>query len=266
MKRIAWATDLHLNFVKEKGILAFYETLAAADVDAVLIAGDIAEAHSFARHLQDMQTVVSRPIYFVLGNHDYYRGSIKEVRAQTRKLCEQNPNLIWLNDAGVVELGPDTALIGHDGWADGRAGDYQKSKILLNDYVLIEELTGHGKQELLGILNQYGDQAAAYFARVLPQALEKYRHVIALTHVPPFLEACWHEGQLSDDNWAPHFTCQAAGQTMQAIMIEHPQKNLRVLCGHTHGAGEADIQANLHVSTGGAEYGNPVIQSLIEVL
>ncbi len=265
MKRIVWATDLHLNFVPDQVTFAFYEAVANQNADAVLIAGDIAEAHNFARHLQDMQAVVSRPIYFVLGNHDYYHGSIQKVRAETRRLCERNPNLIWLNDAGVVKLGRDTALVGHDGWADGRLGDYRNSTIRLNDYVLIDELIGHSRQELLGVLNQLGDEAAGHFRHVLTDALEEHTKVIALTHVPPFLEASWHDGQLSDDDWAPHFTCMAAGEVMRTIMMGHADKQLLVLCGHTHGAGEADIEPNLHVSTGGAVYGHPTVQSLIEV-
>ena len=31
-------------------------------------------------------------------------------------------------------------LVGHDGWADARLGDYERSQVQLNDFVLIEEL------------------------------------------------------------------------------------------------------------------------------
>jgi 3',5'-cyclic-AMP phosphodiesterase len=38
------------------------------------------------------------------------------------------------------------------------------------------------------------------------------------------------------------------------------------LCGHTHGAGEAQILSNLRVSTcGGAVYGSPKVQRVIGV-
>jgi hypothetical protein len=87
-----------------------------------------------------------------------------------------------------------------------------------------------------------------------------------LTHVPPFREACWYEGRISDDNWLPYFTCKAMGDVLTRVMRERPQKRMTVLCGHTHGAGEADILPNLHVRTGGAEYGRPEPQlPLIEV-
>jgi Icc protein len=38
-----------------------------------------------------------------------------------------------------------------------------------------------------------------------------------------------------------------------------------VLCGHTHGGGEAEIPPKLRVLTGGAKYGNPAIQQMISI-
>ena len=37
------------------------------------------------------------------------------------------------------------------------------------------------------------------------------------------------------------------------------------LCGHTHGEGFAQILPNLVARTGGARYGDPVLQAVIEV-
>lgn len=42
----------------------------------------------------------------------------------------------------------------------------------------------------------------------------------------------------------------------------HTQHKLTVQCGHTHGGGEAQIRPNLHVITGPAEYGLPVVQQV----
>ena len=70
-----------------------------------------------------------------------------------------------------------------------------------------------------------------------------------LTHVPPVREACWHEGQLSDDQWAPHFTCLAVGEAILDVMAGHPDKRLTVLCGHTHGQGETQPLPNVQILT-----------------
>src|SRR3977135_541574 len=66
------------------------------------------------------------------------------------------------------------------------------------------------------------------------EAVARRRTVVILTHVPPFREACWHEGQISNDDYLPHFACRAVGERLTAIMQERPDQCLTVLCGHTH--------------------------------
>ncbi len=48
-------------------------------------------------------------------------------------------------------------------------------------------------------------------------------------------------------------------------MEAHPDREMTVLCGHTHGEGEAQILPNLKVLTGGAEYGKPKVQRVLAV-
>src|SRR3954466_11806353 len=143
------------------------------------------------------------------------------------------------------------------GATDG-LGDYQGSDVMLNDFVLIGEFDGFYEDpaERLAKLHALGDEAAARFLAVLPDALERFRRVIVLTHVPPFREACWHEGKVSDDNWLPFFSCKAVGDALVGAMTAALDRKMTVLCGHTHGGGEAEILPNLRVLTGGARYGN----------
>ena len=188
------------------------------------------------------------------------------MRREVAQLCHELPRLVYLTDRDVVELTPAVGLVGHDGWSDGRAGDYWRSEVFLNDYLLIEELAEPlSKEERLQRLNRLGDEAAEHIRRVLPAALERYSEVLVLTHVPPFREACWHEGKISDDDWAPHFTCAAMGEVLRQIAQAYPHRQITVLCGHTHSPGEARIANNLLVLTGRAEYGRPEIQRVFEL-
>ena len=190
--QLAWLTDIHLNFSPGR-VQELLDQIDAAEPDAVLIGGDIGEAPDVIGYLQQFGNL-DRPIYFVLGNHDFYRGSIRQVRAAVEELCQRVENLHYLTSGGVVELTPVAALIGHDGWGDARVGDFDKSTVTLNDYVLIEELSFIDQQTRKTRLRALGDEAADHVRRVLPAALERYRHVWFLTHVPPWGEACWHEG------------------------------------------------------------------------
>jgi Icc-related predicted phosphoesterase len=94
--------------------------------------------------------------------------------------------------------------------------------------------------------------------------LDRYKEVVMLTHVPPLREACWHEGNISDDEWAPHFTCKAVGDVLLEVMPDYPDHSLMVLCGHTHGRGETHPLPNLRILTGAAQYGNPDIEQIFQ--
>jgi hypothetical protein len=267
MKRLAWLTDIHLNFLREPAQEAFYGSLADTVADIFLLGGDVGEAHDVALYLKAIDHAVRRPVYLVLGNHDFYQGTIAGVRSRVRQLCAACPNLHYLPDEGVVPLTEETCLIGHDGWGDARLGDYWRSTVMLNDWGLIGEFGGFFEEmgERLAKLHALGDEAGAHFRAVLPAALKRFRHVVVLTHVPPFRAACWHEGRISDNEWLPHFTCKAAGDALAEAMAAWPDRKMTVLCGHTHGAGEAQILPNLRVITGGAVYGSPTVQRVLEV-
>src|SRR3954453_9817370 len=102
MKHLAWLTDIHLNFLRPPALDAFLDVLAATLADAFVISGDIGEADDVTEYLEAVAGKVQRPVYFVLGNHDFYRGSIAGVRERVRALCAATQNLHYLADAGVV--------------------------------------------------------------------------------------------------------------------------------------------------------------------
>lgn len=265
MKRLIWITDIHLNFLDQAGVEDFFIDLATVEADGLLLSGDIGEAPNIGLYLNALGNQFGKSVYFVLGNHDFYRGSLAGVREKASAICSACPNLCWLTQAGVVALSETTGLVGHDGWGDGRLGDYWGSSVSLNDWWLIAEFAGLDKGRRLEKLHALGDEAGAHFRAILPDALKQFRHLIVVTHVPPFRQACWHEGRLSDDEWLPHFTCKAVGDALVEAFAVHPERQMTVLCGHTHGAGEAQILPNLRVLTGGAVYGAPVIQRVLEI-
>lgn len=265
MPRITWLTDIHLEFLEPDMRVAFASQLAEDKPDIVLLGGDTGIASNFDSFLQILQTRLQRPIYFVLGNHDFYRGAIAKVRARAEQLTKSEPWLRWLRAQGIVESTSTTGLIGHDSWADGRLGNGVASQVELNDYFLIEELAGLSRQDRFRQLARLGDEAAEYFRHLLPQACPRFKDIILLTHVPPFREACWHEGKISNDEHLPHFACKAVGEALVSVMKERPECKLMVLCGHTHSAGVANILPNLQVKTGSAEYGRPRLQEVMMI-
>ena len=232
--RLGWITDVHLNFVPALKRAEFYAQLGEKKLDALLLGGDIGEADSVAKFLGEIASTLEIPIYFVLGNHDFYRGAIVAVRENVAREAAASRWLHWLPASGVVPLTANTTLVGHDSWADGRLGDFFQSQVMMNDYFLIAELRNLQQHRLYAKLNALGDEAAEFLENRVLEALAGCRNVIVLTHVPPFRESCWHEGQISNDDFLPHFACRAVGERLAAIMRGHPDHTMSVLCGHTH--------------------------------
>ena len=59
--------------------------------------------------------------------------------------------------------------MGCESWADGRWGDYAGSRVLLNDFFLIEELTNLRSSERLKKIRELADKAAAGLAALCPK-------------------------------------------------------------------------------------------------
>src|SRR5260221_2548987 len=68
--RATWLTDIHLNFLRPLALRAFYDRVREQQPNVLLVTGDIGEADSVARFVEELSAIA--PIYFVLGNHDYY--------------------------------------------------------------------------------------------------------------------------------------------------------------------------------------------------
>jgi 3',5'-cyclic AMP phosphodiesterase CpdA len=263
--KLAWMNDLHLEFARWDVLQAFFGELKESEADCFLVGGDISQAPMVCTDLALLASTLERPVHFVLGNHDFYKGSIEGTRSRVCELDDANEILTYLSRSGPIPLGPNAVLVGHDGWGDARFGDFEGSPVMLNDFLLIEELAGRPREELRPVLEELGDEAARHFRAVLPRALELADHVVVLTHVPPWIESAWHRGEYSDDNWLPFFSCKAAGDVLRETMENHPDKSMTVLCGHTHGGGTSEILPNLVVQTGAAKYKYPALQGVIEV-
>ncbi len=147
--KLAWLTDIHINFLDDHVRRKFYQEIAGTNCDAVLISGDIAEAPNLIDLLNEMVSQIDKAIYFILGNHDYYRGQVNEVRKAVTTLTQTHEKMFWLPAAGIQQLVNNTILVGQDGWADGRLGDYSNSSVSLNDSRMIVDLF---QEKMLGKL------------------------------------------------------------------------------------------------------------------
>jgi len=268
--KIAWITDIHLNFLESADRKRFYQDIVATKSNAVLVSGDIAEAPTVSDILEKMAQHIAKPIYFVLGNHDYYQSSVENVRQKVTQLSQENPSVNWLPEAGLVQLNKDTLLLGEDCWADGRYGNYADSRVMLNDSRMIQELReGNiiGKYQLLDAMQKLADSDAARLKKNLQLAIQEHspKRIIVLVHLPPFRESCMHEGEISNDDYLPFFASKITGDVLLNAAKANPDIDFLILCGHTHSSSYYKPLDNLTVKAGSVEYGKPTVQEVIEL-
>lgn len=262
--RLIWMTDLHLDHAKLKTRREFYKVVRHAKPDRLLIGGDTGEADNLYDLLAEIEMAVRCPVSFVLGNHDFYRGSAANIYFDLPAFLDEHPGLHWLGDAdgGGLLLRDDVALVGHGGWGDARLGDVDHM-VMTTDDMMIHELRFLSHQQRVARLNKLGDDAAAILSSQLEGHAPHVREVLVLTHVPPFEAACWHEGRISDPPFLPRFTWQAGGAVLQAAAGHYPNTQFTVLCGHTHSGGDVRISDNLRVITGPALYKKPRLNGVL---
>jgi len=266
--RFAWLTDIHLNFLGMSALQNFFSQVAELDAQAYVISGDIGETGTVSEYLKAFSHTVARPVYFVLGNHDFYRSSIAQVRQEVMTRLSDNPYLRYLTMTEHLELTPDAAIVGHDGWADGRYGDFLASTMMLNDYVMIRELAQaleQGHESLWKAIQELADESAQLLSERLARALDRYPLVFVIIHPPPFEENTRYNGLPSPANSLPHFSSKAIGDMLLRMADRYPQRRIIVLCGHTHAASETHLRPNLQVLSGSAEYRAPTVQRIFSV-
>jgi Icc-related predicted phosphoesterase len=105
-------SDLHLEFADLR------QPLAIPDADVCVMAGDLCRApangvHWLARHIAH-----AMPCVYVAGNHEFYKGSIKEGLEDGRSAAAGFPNVHFLeNDIVVID---GVRFIGATLWTDYR--------------------------------------------------------------------------------------------------------------------------------------------------
>lgn len=266
MNKLAWLTDVHLNFLTPEKRVSFYQRFKEQDIDAVLITGDIAETPNLGLLLTEFSTYINKTIYFVLGNHDYYHDSVKNVHKSVLDLCEKNNLLHWLGKPELIKLSDKEILIGLDGWADARYGNFASSPIQLSDRYLIEDLViaqNKSPADLQKQMQELADADVENFAKILDKALRyQPKKMIIATHIPPFAECCRYHGLPSHPNWYPFLSSKATGDLLSQTARQYPQIQFLVLCGHTHMPYRTKI-SNLEIWVGKAEYAKPELQEII---
>lgn len=262
--QLQWLTDLHLDRVSPQNQRRFLHRLAASQSGIVVISGDISTARHLNRHLlQIADACAPNSVYFTLGNHDFYGGGLDEVEQEMALLCRSQSNLHHIDKQKIVPISRSTCLVGFRGWADARAGYGARTVVDSFDRTKIRDFDGLNANASLQKMRKLGAESARMIRRTLPLALSRFRHVVVLSHVPPFPETVIYNGKPCAPTHLPHFCNLSAGLAIRAITSAYPQRQVTVLSGHAHSRNVTQILPNLTARVG---YARPRIPGLLQLL
>ena len=85
-RKCLWLTDLHVDKLSRADQQQLLQAIVSEQgCDAVWITGDIGEPPANLLFLESLLTKTRLPIYFLLGNHDYYQHSIQHLRTSAQQ-------------------------------------------------------------------------------------------------------------------------------------------------------------------------------------
>ncbi len=267
--KIGFATDIHLDHIKENADLTKHRRIGknlADGLGALLISGDICNGIDFSRQFGAFHEGADIPVYFVLGNHDFWGAE----DIQVRNNAAQFPG--YLDRGQVVELVDGVGLCGRTGFYDTLTGNPFESRWHMNDWDRIPRLAGCWRvpQLLQRECKAWAEEETEKAVRVLREAVKGgFKEVYFLTHFPLFTEACFHgeDGELDveENGMWPWSIDTTMGHAVREIAAENPGVSFTIFTGHTHGGGEKQISTNLRCVAGKARYGSPSVSKIWEI-
>ncbi len=277
---LVWLTDVHLDCLSDSKVMAFARRLQAEVVrlgeleTAVIITGDISTCSSLRHHLALLRPTGPRkpgglqaPPYFVLGNHDFWKGTFEESYRQARGITEKGI-ATWLTEHSPIRLNDTTTLTGVDGIYDARVGNPLSDRIQMNCWQRILDFRGLDREAIVRLVRGMGERLARMAKDKLLEAISltpEGGRVVFATHYPPFEEAHIYRGEIGDAASQPWYTWIALGDVLREVSTQHPNHRFLVLAGHTHGHANVFPLPNLQVRVGQAEYGKPWIADVISL-
>ena len=269
MARYVWTSDCHLDHLgaDRQRLIEFAESLVIQNPTGIFITGDITTSKKLIYTLSAIEKVVQRPIFFVLGNHDFWEADTTQVRTAMKELTNVSPFIRYMPTVLYQALTPATAIVGADGWYDAGVGSWQNSGVAMVDWTAMGDFAqvNKNKATVVTACRKLAQEGVQHIHNGIKAAVRYHKSVIVLTHVPPFAQANTKDGQPGSSDSMPWYVNSMLGTMLMDASKAFPAVHFNVLCGHTHSAWNGSIAKNLEVHVAGATYGKPAAAGTIEV-
>lgn len=256
MLKIIWYSDTHLNRLLPWNRFLFVKRVKSQKADGLFLTGDISHGLSINSDLQYLAEKLDIPIYFVLGNHDYYLRSMDKVHDQLLNLTSKYSNLHWLTNSQVLSLNKKTAVIGAEGWYDASLGDPEYLKYTL-DWLLIKDFRKLSNfKERLAKFKELALNSADLISKKLEESFENHKITYILTHYPAWEQATRDVGTYMEKFWLPYNVNLTMGRAIEKVVKKHKKKRVIVLSGHLHCQSTIMVNKRIQCVVNDASYMN----------
>lgn len=275
--KIAWATDIHLDCVDDVDAAVSFLNKSSLHSDALILSGDISVSPHLVQHLGIIEEYFKKPIYFVLGNHDYYYSDIISTRKRVVDACRNMQFTKYLGAIPFINLQPGVFLVGSDGWYDAYNGDPAGSDFLMSDWFKIRDFSPaitnvSGKKTLdkeyvVQVARAICFASARHIAQGIQEVASNATQIIVVTHVPPFVKSYTDEKYkgMPPQYVVPWYTSKILEELLFSAAKTYPHVRFTIVSGHTHGQYNGDVSQNIHVNVGKSQYGSPQIAGYIDI-
>ena len=241
-KKYIWLSDTHLSMsiipaMKRR----FIDRITSINADGLILTGDISNGLWLESDLRYLAEHHPKPIYFVLGNHDYYWRHMGSVQYDVRRLCAEYKNLIWLTESQQQILSDGVSLVGHEGWFDANCGDRDSTWWAIDRILNLDFWRAGDHIDQIYMWRAMARQSADVLEEKIVNAVRSSRTVYVATHFPPWEEASRSDGSILEKMWYAYNTNVELGRRLQKIAAA-TDAQITVLAGHTH------LMCNLMVS------------------
>lgn len=276
--KVAWFTDIHLDCVDDPIQHAENMSEQSRHADAIFITGDLSNSNKLLMHLRILEESIEKPIFFILGNHDFYFSDVASVRKNVVEACNNLRFCRYLSSIPYIRISKGVTLIGHDGWCDAGNGDLNSSQVIMNDWIKIGDyrpallpLAGGmqiSKLKVAEIAKNICSTSVRHVLQGIKCAIqEKSEKIIVMTHVPPFAESFVFSPSkgMNAVDALPWYTSRMMGNMLFNAAKSCPKIQFTVMSGHTHAAFDQKILNNLTVKVGASEYGSPSLAGILDI-
>lgn len=221
--KISVHSDLHLEG-NQRLPAGFCEN---EDFDVLILAGDIVSS-MYMRRLEYVREVVKdKPVIYIPGNHEYYRGCIIRTPNELKRVCEEL-NIIFA-DREVVSIG-DVDFVCCTGWADLESYPQFDQEVKRHDIRRgIRDFSIIANNSLDDMIRR-GKADYQFIERALLESTAKSKVVV--THFAP-------TESHNNENYESNTLSAYFSNAWEALMYDH-EPDVWVY-GHTHGSVETPV-------------------------